>query len=547
MKKMIFICSILYSLFSFAQTTINGFEYWFDNDVGNKISTSGAPTTILSINSNIATTNLVNGLHIFNFRSWDSNARFSSTITEFFYKNTLTTASNKKIVAYEYWIDNETKVLNSVTPTSILNINTLLNFSTLQDGLHVLNLRCKDDAENWSSITSDFFYKVSGNAINNKKIVAYQFWNDNEFSSATTETVSPTLILNLNKTIDYSGLTDGLHIFNIRFKDDTDKWSSITTDFYFKKSANSITNKNIVEYQYWNDNNFANAVTETVSATEIFNLNKTIDYSSLVDGLHVFNIRFKDDTNRWSSITTDFYYKKSSNSFVDKKIIAYQVWADNDFGGAIMVNLSPSEQIFELNDLLTITTPLVNGLHLINLRFKDDTGNWSAITTDFFIKKAEEISPKNIVKYEYWFNEDYIHAVQTDVSPSSTFTLNTLILPQYLTTRNNIFNMRFKDDSGEWSSIISEAFEDITLGTVDNTLKNVVFYPNPFEENLNIDLGKNYHEITVEVYDFSGKIAYQQKFSNKDLLQLQLRLNSGVYQLILKADDKITSRKIWRR
>ena len=125
--------------------------------------------------------------------------------------------------------------------------------------------------------------------------------------------------------------------------------------------------------------------------------------------------------------------------------------------------------------------------------------------------------------------------------------MNTIILPQNLTTRNNIFNIRFKDDYGEWSSIISEPFEDITLGTVENTLKEAVFYPNPFEEKLFINLGKNYHNISVEVFDFSGRTVYQNKFNNKDLLELQLKLNSGVYQLILKADDKVTSRKILRR
>lgn len=473
MKKMILITAILFPLLSFTQTTIIGFEYWFDNEVANKISTNvTSPSLSLTINDKVNTNSLKDGLHLINLRSWDNNLKYSSVITEFFYKNTLTTASNKMITAYEYWLDNYPKNINSVTPNTVLQLNAIVDFSAIQDGLHVFNLRCTDDAGNWSSVVTDFFYK---------------------------------------------------------------------------KASSSITNKKMTAYQYWNDNDFANAVTENVTHAEIFNLNKTIDYSNLADGLHVFNIRFKDDTEKWTSITSDFYYKKSSNSFSNKNIIAYQVWMDNDFANAILSTASASQPIFNLNAALAQTTPLVNGLHTLHLRFKDDAGNWSAITSAFFIKKSGEIAPKKITNYQYWLNNDFEHAVDKSVSPSAILDLNTFILPSNLTTKNNILNFRFKDDSGEWSSIVSEAFEDITLATVDNTLRNVEFYPNPFEENLNINLGKNYHEISVEIYDFSGKLAYQQKFNNKNLLQLQLKLNSGVYQLILKADDKVTSRKILRR
>ena len=137
--------------------------------------------------------------------------------------------------------------------------------------------------------------------------------------------------------------------------------------------------------------------------------------------------------------------------------------------------------------------------------------------------------------------------MKKDVTATSVFALNSIILPGTLTTRYNVLNFRFKDSSGEWSSVLSETFQEITLATVENTLKDVVFYPNPFEENLNINLGKNYHKIEVEVFDGSGRKVYQNNFMNKNTVQLQLKLSSGVYQLILKADEKVTSRKILRR
>ena len=548
MKKMIFSIMILFSFLSFINAQINGYEYWFDKDVGNKVSyTLSSPSDNVIVNQNIPTNSLVKGIHQLNFRSWDVNNKFSGILTEFFYKTSNNASVNKNIVAYQYWMDNQfqSAVLENVTPQNILNINKIINVNLLQDGLHVFNIRFKDDVGNWGSITSDFFYKTNSISTINRKMVAYQFWTDNNFATATTENVSATEILNVNQLINVNSLVEGLHVFNVRFKDDYGFWSSITSDFFYKTSNNPLVNKNIVGYQYWMDKNFENAVLQSVSPQSVFSLNQNISTTSLVEGLHVFNLRFKDDKGNWSSTTSDFFYKTSNNPLINKKIVAYQYWIDKDFLTAIIENTSPNA-ILDVSKTINYNT-INDGLHLFNVRFKDDAGNWSAITTDFFIKKTGVITPKNIVQYEYWFNEDYTHAIKSHVSPSSTFNLNTFILPQYLTTRNNIFNIRFKDDSGEWSSIISEPFEDITLATVDNTLKNVVFYPNPFEENLNINLGKNYHEITVEIYDFSGKIAYQQKFNNKDLLQLQLRLNSGVYQLILKADDKVTSRKILRR
>lgn len=473
MRKMIFSLFVLFTFLSFFKSQINGYEYWFDRDVGNKISyTLSSPSDNLIVNQNIPTNSLIKGLHQFNFRSWDVSNKFSGVITNFFYKISINPSSDKNIVGYQYCLDRDfdNGVLENVTPIKNLQVNRSIDVNSLNDGLHVISFRFLDDKNQWSSITTDFFYKISKNDIILKNIVGYQYCLDRDFEHAVTENVSPTQVLDVNKIINLSTLKDGLHNISFRFLDDKGNYSAITTDFFYKISKNDVITKNIVEYQYWIDKHDAEVITQSISPVTILDINKSIDLNAIKDGIHVFNVRLKDDQ-----------------------------------------------------------------------------GNWSSIATQFFTKKGKNLSPKNIVGYEYWFNEDYANVVKKDVTATSVFALNSIILPGTLTTRYNVLNFRFKDSSGEWSSVLSETFQEITLATVENTLKDVVFYPNPFEENLNINLGKNYHKIEVEVFDGSGRKVYQNNFMNKNTVQLQLKLSSGVYQLILKADEKVTSRKILRR
>ena len=51
-----------------SQNNINYYEYWFDSNYDEKTETSISPVSQFTLNENISTTDLINGLHTFHIR-----------------------------------------------------------------------------------------------------------------------------------------------------------------------------------------------------------------------------------------------------------------------------------------------------------------------------------------------------------------------------------------------------------------------------------------------------------------------------------------------
>jgi PKD repeat protein len=426
MKYLILFITILTLAFQVkSQTNIVGYEYWFDNDFSSRVVTNVAPSAQLDINSNIPTTGINAGIHSFNFRSWDDSSRYSSIVSQFFYKISPSTApTNRNIVEYEYWFDNDyaNAVTQTVTSQQSLDLNTIIATGTINSGIHSFNIRFKDDTELWSSVLSQFFYKISpSTAPTNRNIVEYEYWFDNDYANAVIQTVTSQQSLDLNTIIATGTINSGIHSFNIRFKDDTELWSSVLSQFFYKISpSTSPTNRNIVEYEYWFDNDYANAVTQTVTSQQSLDLNTIIATGTINSGIHSFNIRFKDDTELWSSVLSQFFYKMPEQvNLVTNKITTYRYWFDHDFAQANSVTLATPVKNLNLIDDLDLTQ-ITKGMHSIHFQFKDSLDMWSVVTSDSIRKLPLPIADFN-----------YVTSANCD-STTVTFTENSIDGDTYL-------------------------------------------------------------------------------------------------------------------
>ena len=69
-----------------------------------------------------------------------------------------------------------------------------------------------------------------------------------------------------------------------------------------------------------------------------------------------------------------------------------------------------------------------------------------------------------------------------------------------------------------------------TVGQVELVdTKSMKLYPNPTKGNLTIDLGSYQEVVRVNVFNLSGKIVYQQKFSNTNTINLLIKGEKGAY------------------
>ena len=371
---------------TYGQSNVTGYEYWFDNNYTGKVHTVVAPVPQLTVNSNVATSGLVSGIHTLNIRSWDSKGLFSSTLSGFFYKVPNQATFDRKIVAYEYWFDNDyaNKISQTANNQQTFTLNTNLVPSALASGIHTFNIRFKDNTGFLSSTLSSFFYKVPEQASFDRKIVAYEYWFDNDYANKVSQTATNQETFSLNTTVVPSALASGIHTFNIRFKDNTGFSSSTLSSFFYKVPEQATFDRKITKYEYWFDNDYANKISQTATNQETFSLNTTVVPSTLANGIHTFSIRFKDNTGFSSSTLSSFFYKNQNGFSVLKNIVAYEYWFNDGYNTSVYKTITPA-QIANINTfVIPESAGLGAGNHLMNIRFKDDSGLWSSIATDEF-------------------------------------------------------------------------------------------------------------------------------------------------------------------
>ncbi len=406
------------------------------------------------------------GIHILNIRGKDNLGRFSGVVTGLFHSFQAPPAepvTDNKIVAWEYWLDNDlaNKVTTKITAINLMQIDKILNLNLLKVGLHTLNIRAVDNKGNYSSLLSQNILILNNTANVATQITGYESWFDDDFQHKTFTPLSAGSSFSLIKDVDVSSLSNGLHIFNIRFKDNAEKWSSVTSNFFQKIPATSInTNMQITGYEYWVDDNYGAKVTQNINPTSNLALLQDIDLSNINDGLHIFNIRFKDNAGQWSSIINSFFQKIPFASVnTNKQIIGYEYWIDDNYNAKVIQNVSPTTNLSLVQDI--DLSNLKVGLHIFNIRFRETTGQLSSVTSSFFQKTSPSNSIVNntINSYRYWFDDNSAAIEYKQLStPVNPLNLISDIEIPYLAVGNHVFNVQFKDLAGQWSGLLSETF-----------------------------------------------------------------------------------------
>ncbi len=385
MKRLIVILFLLPTLL-LAQNKVRRYEYWFDNNYSSRVTTNISPVLNFSLNTSIPTSTLSTGLHVIHMRFQDESARWSSTVSQFFQKLPPVISSNFNLVGYEYWFDNNyaAHVYSSTLVQENVNITSAISTPALADGLHVIHIRFKDNSGKWSSTASQFFHKIQSTISIANDIVAYQYWYDNNFTSATFVTVGPSQNVNILSPLSASSLNNGLHVIHFRSKDNTGKWSSTVSQFFQKVQPSNVSAVQLTSYQYWYDNNYGAAVTNPISVAQEITLITSLSASSLADGLHMIHIRFKDNTGKWSSVVSQFFHKTETVPSINNMIVAYRYWFDTNDAAMISNNVAPSAD-YTLNTIISMIT-VPHGAHLVNFQFRDSLGMWSSVVTDTVTK-----------------------------------------------------------------------------------------------------------------------------------------------------------------
>ncbi len=378
----------------FGQNKINQYEYWFDTDFNSRVITFVAPVQNYQLNTAIQTTGLTTGLHTLHVRFKDENNKYSSTASSFFLKTNNTATATNVMSAYEYWYDGNyaTHVTGILPATQTVNFNQVLSTTGLTTGLHTVHFRFIDDTGKWSSVLSQFFVKQNNTGTPGAvQLTYYQYWFDGNYSSSITTAMSGTQTEQLINNINAAALTNGLHTFHIRFKDNKEQWSSVLSQFFLKQGTTPSTPApELIEYEYWFDSNYSAHINSPMSGNQYETVLTGLDASSLTNGLHTLHIRFKDGSSKWSSVLSHFFVKTVATSVSNNLITAYRYWFDLNDAAMVTIPVAAQQQL-NLNSSISMVQ-IPKGTHTVHFQFKDTLGMWSSVTNDTLFKNSLPIA-----------------------------------------------------------------------------------------------------------------------------------------------------------
>ena len=186
-------------------TTAKSLRYWFDNDIGTNVQTSN----VLDGSSvTISATSLVDGIHILHYQVVDSKGIAGIAASKLFIRISEMPQASK----IRYWFDD---AKSASTTTNNLNGATIIDASSLVDGIHILHYQIEDSKGGIYIPVSKMFMKLGAKTVTATAIL---YWFDENDAN-----IKKSDIKNLSTTVDASSLTLGQHVLNyqLELSDDT--------------------------------------------------------------------------------------------------------------------------------------------------------------------------------------------------------------------------------------------------------------------------------------------------------------------------------------
>ncbi|MDX2284997.1 MAG: T9SS type A sorting domain-containing protein [Bacteroidia bacterium] len=279
---------------------------------------------------------------------------------------------------------------------------------------------------------------VAQNTVN-----SYAYWFDNQYGSLVTVPASGGTAT-LNQLIPTASLTPGLHTLHLAAMDAAGRRSAVESRYFYKSD-----NSHIAAYQYWFGGDAQQAVTvPTGQSGPLVQLSMDVDAASIPSGLNLFNIRFQDDGGRWSAVDSRWFMNLGDGHH----IAAYQYWFGSDAQQAVTVPVPQNGPALQFGaDLDAALMP--RGLSLLNIRFQDDRGQWSAVESHWFVNQG---SGNRIAAYKYWFDSQAAAAVTVVLpQPVAVWDVPLAIPAGAPNGIQRTLYFQVQDESGLWSGVMT--------------------------------------------------------------------------------------------
>ncbi|MBM2815413.1 MAG: hypothetical protein HW421_2175 [Ignavibacteria bacterium] len=264
------------------------------------------------------------------------------------------------------------KFSKAVTANDVnATITEALDLPVINNGIHRISIRFKDNNNKWSFVSDYVFFKTDVFTSDSSNIAGLEYWFDGNYSKKISKTVN-SVNNKVLELLDLSELVNGFHRLSVRFKDNSNLWSKVNDYYFFKAGISSDDKFLITKYRYWFDSDTKNIVEETLpTPSDIVMISKLIDIKTGTPNEfpQAFYLQFQDNTGIWSAVYTKSFYPEPSfevyqtlHTFSFKNTSNFAKRFKWDFGdGKTDTTINPTHT-YKLPGVYTVTLKATNTL-----------------------------------------------------------------------------------------------------------------------------------------------------------------------------------------
>ncbi|MCD6066085.1 MAG: choice-of-anchor protein [Bacteroidetes bacterium] len=203
-----------------------------------------------------------------------------------------------------------------------------------------------------------------------------------------------------------------------------------------------------------------------VAAADVNDLSVAVNTSGLSNGMHTLYMRSQNSNGYWS-FTNRLSFVRTPVSAPQALITGLEYFVDSDpgFGNGTFVSTPASADVVDFSFAANLPM-LGSGIHMLYVRSKDNSGQWSLTNEHVFVKTF--LNTPDIVSAEYFIDTDpgfglasAIPVIPDDSIPALTFNADVTGLNNGIHT----LYVRTKDSNGLWSLTNKHVFVKMFLGS----------------------------------------------------------------------------------
>jgi hypothetical protein len=213
---------------------VTAYEYWIDNGYAGRTYQSVTPSDNYSFISAIDYNSLSTGAHILNLRFRQTDGKWSTTLSQIFFKPPPLPTTDNSIISYEYWIDNNfaSRMSQAVTPSSNFSFISGIDYNSLSYGVHTFNIRFLQTDGKWSCLLSQLFSKPPPTPVGPGTITRYEYWFNDGFAGRSAVTTPGQRTYTTNASYSIDTMSRFINVFHGRYQDNHGYWTYFDQQFY---------------------------------------------------------------------------------------------------------------------------------------------------------------------------------------------------------------------------------------------------------------------------------------------------------------------------